>query len=124
MENTEAVGSTAAAEQLSNLNNLSNLNDYYNNTNGTYSIPSLGEWVQSDPITSWTTFSSSATDATSKLDEIKEHLGDSLETVNSKINSILDLIKENDDFIDTYNNMLQYLIGQKQTIIDIQKLFK
>lgn len=121
MENTEAVGSTAAAEQLSNLNNLSNLNDYYNNTNGTYSIPSLCEWVQSGPITSWTT---SATDATSKLDEIKEHLEDSLETVNSKINSILDLIKENDDFIDTYNNMLQYLIGQKQTIIDIQKLFK
>lgn len=124
MENTEAVRSTiATAEQLSNLNNLSNLNDYYNTTDGTYATPSLGEWAQSSPIT-WTTISSSATDASSKLDEIKEHLEGSLEAVNNKINSILDLIKENDDFVDTYNNMLQYLIGQKQTIIDIQKLFK
>lgn len=121
MENTEAVGSiVATAEQLSNLNNLS-LNDYYNTTEGTHAISGT-EWIQSSPIT-WTTVASSVTDASSKLDEIKEHLKDSLETVNNKINSILDLIKENDDFIDTYNNMLQYLIGQKQTIIDIQKLF-
>lgn len=129
MENTEAKGITAAAAQtqtnnLSNLDNLGNLNDNLNNYyDGTYTIPN--EWLQNAPIStsSWTTFSDAATDASSKLDEIKEHLNDSLEAVNDKINSILDLIKENEDFIDTYNNMLQYLIGQKQTIINMQKLF-
>lgn len=119
MENTEAVGSTAAAQ----LNNLSNLNNYYDAISNTPTITNLGEWSQSNPIT-WTTISSSNTDADLKLEEIKEHLEGSLEAVNNKINSILDLIKENDDSVDTYNNMLQYLIGQKQTIIDIQKLFK
>ena len=122
MENTEAVGSTAAAS-AAQLTNLSNLNNYYDAISNTPTITNLGEWSQSNPIT-WTTISSSNTDADLKLEEIKEHLEGSLEAVNNKINSILDLIKENDDSVDTYNNMLQYLIGQKQTIIDIQKLFK